>query len=238
MIGYDNLPHNHQMLLDLPFREGSGLITHDVAKPHHIATLTGPPTWDWLALSGLGVLDFDGATEYLQAPACDTVDLDFTGDFSLAAWIYPVYGAGSMVVMCRNTTDGCGWCMYLYDNPTLGPLLSLRTNQGPPISDHSECYGAGFTASVWQLAGFSRDQAGLTATCYRNGKPITTVVCAGGVLDPTACGAANKLLIGVQQGEASNFYGGKIWRPRAGPRKLSAEEWLEMFESERHWFNV
>jgi len=238
MIGYDKLKINRQIALDLPFREASGLITHDLAKPHHIATLTGPPTWDEIALSGLGVLDFDGATQYLQIPGADTVDLDFTGDFFLASWIYPVYAAGAMVVMCRNTTDACGWCMFLFNNPTLGPLLSLRTNQGPPVSDHSECWAAGFTDSVWQLAGYNRDQAGLTATCYRNGKPITTVVGAGGMLDPTACGAANKLLIGVQEGEASNFYGSKMGRQRGGPRQLSAEEWLEMFESERHWYGV
>jgi hypothetical protein len=235
MIGYDKLSINHSIVLDLPFREASGLISRDRAKPHHVATLTGPPTWDEIVLSGLGVLALDGATQYLQIPGADSQDLDFTGDFSLGSWIYPVYAAGSMVIMCRNTTDGCGWCMYLYDNPTLGTLLSLRTNQA---AVHTECYAAGFPDSVWQLVGFSRDSAGLSATCYKNGAAVTTVLGPGGVIDPVACGAANKLLIGVQQGEASNFYGGKIWRPRAWPRALSAGEWAQIFDMERHWFGV
>lgn len=238
MRGYDNLLHNHQILLDLPFREASGLITHDVSKPHHIASLAGhAPAWSEVALSGLGILEFGaGLHRYLEIPGADTVDLDFTGDFSLAAWIYPVYTAQPMVIMCRNTTDVCGWCMFLFNNPTYGPLLSLRTSQGPLAGDHTECWATGFTDSEWQLVGYSRDQAGLTATCYRNGKPVTTVLGATGMLDPTACGAANKLLIGVQEGEGSGYYEGKMWRPKAWPRKTPAEEWLEMYESKNHWF--
>ncbi|GAH81602.1 unnamed protein product, partial [marine sediment metagenome] len=170
MIGYDKLALNHQILLDLPFREATGLITHDVAKPHHIASLAGhAPVWGEIALSGLGVLEFGaGLNRYLEIPAADTVDLDFTGDFTLATWIYPVYTALAMIIMCRNTTGegivGCGWCMYLYNNLLFTPstLLSLRTNQ---VGSRTECYAAGFPDSEWQLVGFSRDSAGLTATC-------------------------------------------------------------------------
>jgi len=225
------------MLLDLPFREATGLITHDVAKPHHIASLAGhAPVWGEVVLSGLGVLEFNGASQYLEIPAVDTVDLDFTGDFTLAAWIYPVYPVGQpMVIMCRNTTDGCGWCMYLYDNPIEGTLLSLRTNQ---TGDHTECYAAGFPDSEWQLVGFSRDSVGQTAICYKNGKPITTVFNGIPLLDPIACVVANKLLIGVQEGEISAFYEGKMRRPRACPRKLSDDEWAQIFDYERHWFGV
>lgn len=240
MIGYDNLALNHGIVLDLPFREATGLITHDVAKPHHIATLTGPPVWtDVLAAaigpSDLGILQLNGVNQYLQIPGADTEDLDFTGDFSLAAWVHPIYTAQAMVIMCRNTTDLCGWCMFLYDNPELGPLLTLRTNQA---GDHTECYAAGFTDSESQLIGFSRDSAGLSATAYRNGKPVTTILGPTGMIDPVGCGAANKLLIGVQEGEDANFYKGYKWRPRAWPWKLSDEEWAQIFDYESHWFGV
>ena len=238
MLGYDKRGLNNAIVLDLPFREGVGLITHDLAKPNHLAALTGhAPTWNDVHLIGpsdLGVLQFDGATQYLEIPGADTVDLDFTGDFSLAAWIYPIYTVSPMVIMCRNTTDARGWIMFLFDNPGLGPLLSFRTNQA---GSHSECYAAGFTASEWHLVGFNRVSATTTATCFRNGRPVTTV---GGtiILDPVACGAANKLLVGVQEGEVSDFYAGYMWRPRAWPRVLSESDWLSLFQHERRWFGV
>jgi len=243
MIGYDNLRVNHGIVLDLPFREATGLITHDIAKPHHIATLTGPPTWtdvltEGIGLSDLGILQFDGATQYLQIPGADTLDLDFVGDFTIVAWVYPIYGAGPMMIMCRNTTGIDGWCMFLYDNPGLGTLLSLRTNQGGPAPGYTECYAAGFPDREWQLVGYSRDSVGLSATCYKNGKPVTTVIGPSGMLDPVACGAANKLLVGVQQGEASNFIRGYIRRLEGWPWKLSDNDHLSLYERDKHWLGV
>lgn len=243
MKGYDNFRINHGIVLDLPFREATGLITHDIAKPHHIATLTGPPVWtDVLAAaigpSDLGILQLNGVNQYLQIPGADTLDLDFIGDFTLAAWVHPIYTASAMVIMCRNTTGVDGWCMFLYDNPTLGPLLSLRTNQGGPAPGYTECHAAGFTDRESQLVGFSRDSAGLSATAYKNGKPVTTVLGPTGMIDPVACGVGNKLLIGIQDGEAISRYSGYKWRPRAWPWKLSDADWLSMFEREKHWFGV
>lgn len=237
MLGYDKISLHHSILLDLPFREATGAITHDVAKPHHIVTLTNTPTWGEIALSGLGVIELNGTDEYLQIPAADSQDLDFVGDFTLATWIYPVYTAQAMVIMCRNGTDVCGWCMYLYDNPTLGTLLSFRTNQA---ADHTECYAAGFPDSVWQLVGFSRDSAGETAICYKDGEALTTVFDGIPLLDPIVCVGliAKKLLIGVQDGEDGNWFKGKMWRPRAWNRKLSALEWKELYDMERHWFGL
>lgn len=51
MRGYDKIPENDQILLDLPFYEGAGLITRDQAKPHHQAVDLNEPgggsfTWD------------------------------------------------------------------------------------------------------------------------------------------------------------------------------------------------
>lgn len=241
MKGYDNIPLNHGIVLDLPFREATGLITHDIANPHHIADLTGhAPTWtdvltEGIGPSALGILQLNGVNQFLEIPGADTLDLDFTGDFSLATWVYPIYGATAMVIMCRNTTDVDGWCMFLFDNATLGPLLSLRTNQA---ASHTECWAAGFTDSVPQLVGFSRDSAGLSAQAYRNGRPVTTNMGAGGMIDPIACGVGNKLLIGVQDLEAISHFGGYMWRPRAWPRKLTDEDWLNYFERTKHWFGV
>ena len=108
MIGYDNLEINHQILLDLPFREGIRIITHDVAKPrHHDVDLVNTPTWESL-VSGLGVIDLNGTTEYLQLLAADCADLDFTaGDYSLGVWVYfETGGADDKTPMSRFRADG------------------------------------------------------------------------------------------------------------------------------------
>jgi len=239
MIGYDKISPNHQILLDLPFREGAGLITHDVAKPHHIADMTGhAPSWmnaSVIGASDLGILFFNG-TKNLEIPGADSLDLDFVGDFALATWVYLMDTGFAMVVMCRNTTGTCGWCMFFFNNVALGMLLVLRTNFGGPAPGRSECYAAGFTQMVWQLVGYNYDSVGQTATCFRNGQPITTVVTEP-LPVPVACGAANSLLVGRQQPLDDNFYGGYMWRPRAWDRQLSDDEWALMFERERRWFS-
>jgi len=240
-IAFDKKSVNHQLLLGLTFDEMTGVITHDRAKPYHPMTLSGTPaTWNSLP-SGLPFLRFDGANDYLQCSAALTGDLDITGDFTLLAWVKPNFvGMGAMVIMCRNGTDVCGWCMWLYDNPTLGPLLSLRTNQG---GSHSECWGAGFTAGEWQLVGYTRNQANVSAICFRNGEPLITNIGAGGMLNPVACAGApaKKLLIGVQDGEGSNFFKGDIaggeCGPRAWDRELSIPEMKYVFLTEEHWFS-
>ena len=237
VIALDKINVNEELLLDLPFEESLGLLAHDVAKPHHIASLAGhAPAWGKIESSGLSVLEFGaGLHRYLEIPGADTLDLDFVGDFSLASWIYPVYipGVPSMV-MCRNTTDACGWAMFLYDNPTYGPILSFRTNQA---LSHCECWAANFPASVWQLVGYSYDSVAQTATCYRNGLALTTHYTPP-FLPPVACGAGNKLLIGCQEGELSCWFENKMWKPRAWGRKLSDDDWRFLWHSERHWFGI
>lgn len=241
VLGYDKKSINDSLVLGLGFDEMTGVVTHDRAKPYHPITLSWGPTWNSLP-SGLPYLQFDGGNDYLQCPGALTVDLDVTGDFSLLAWVNPVYGvpgSSPLVVMGRNGTDVCGWIMFLFNNPTWGPLLSLRTNQG---GSHSECWGAGFTGSEWQLIGYTRNQANVSAICYRNGEGLITHLGAGGMLDPVACGAAKKLLIGVQDGEAINNFKGGIaggpCGPRAWNRELSQAEMLYPFLTERHWFGL
>lgn len=235
MIGYDKLSLNHQILLDLPFREGTGIITHDVAKPHHIASLAGhAPVWGEVALSGLGILEFNGTSQYLEIPAADTQDLDFTGDFTMATWIYPVYTSFPMCIIGRNKTNDCGWLMYLLIAVGLGNTLSLRSNQ---TGSRTGAWARGFPDSEWQLVGFSVESATNSAICYKDGAPLVTAI-DGGILDPVACIATRRLLIGRQEPPVDDFYKGKMWRPRAWPRKLSATDWMQIFQYERHWFGV
>ena len=237
MKGYDNIVANRQIELDMPFTEGVGSITHDVAKPHQTATLTGPPTWtnaSATGLSDLGILQFNGAAHYLQIAVADSTALDFTGDFTLLEWVYAIsMDSGSNSLMCRNEVDASGWSMYATLDAGAGNYLSLRTNQA---GSHTDGYISNIPVATWLLLGYTRNQAGLSAIGYKNGVAQTTTPGPSGMLDPVT--SARKLLVGVQDGEASCFFDGYKWRPRAWSRELSAAEMLYFFETERYWFGV
>jgi len=228
MIGYDNLAHNHQILLDLPFREAAGTITHDEAKPHHQdVALVNAPTWESL-VSGLGVLDFDGVNQHLALPFADCVDLDFTiGDYSLGCWFYVEPGLSQML-MCRFQLDVSGWELYHFTNL----ILSLRHSHAGGVATRTSCYSTGWANNTWHFMGISRTGGG-QAVHYRNGVPLVTT----SALEDPETGNQN-LYIAAGAGGAQNFVEGKLWRPRAWNRVVTEPEWAQIFAYERHWFGV
>lgn len=237
MKAYDSIIVNRQIALDMPFREGVGsIITHDISKQHQTATLSGAPTWtdaSGTGLSDLGIIQFDGAADYLQIAGGSSTALDFTGDFTLLSWIYAItMDAGSNMILCRNEVDQSGWSMYVTLDAGAGNYLSLRTNQ---VGSHTDCYINGIPVATWLLLGYTRNQAGFSAIGYKNGVAQTTTM-APNILDPIT--SAQKLLVSVEDGEGSVFFDGYQWRPRAWPRELLASEMLYIFEAERHFFGV
>ena len=235
-IGYDNKSINHQILLDLPFLEGSGTIcTHDQAKPHHPLTLISAPAWTILP-SDLNVLTFDGAADYIEGSIATTGDLDFTsGDYSLGGWFYfATGGPDDKTPLARFLLDNNGWELYWYDE-----ILTLRHHHAatlvPPVTGNprSACYSGDWSLDQWWFMGVSR--SGTSATFHRNGVALTTTCSTGGLVDPEPC--TQKLLIGTDT-TGVNDYKGMMWRPRIWERSLSASEWLQLFEHERHWFGI
>ena len=120
MIGYDNLPSNAQLLLDLQFREWSGLLALDHSKAHHAMVLHGTPTWTQRA-NDLNYLDFDSAhPDFLDCSAVASADLDFTaGAFTLACWV-AYGGVGSRYLMARGRIDTDGWEWYVNASSEIG----------------------------------------------------------------------------------------------------------------------
>jgi len=235
-LSYDSLAINHQILLDLPFREATGAITRDVAKPHHQdVDLINTPTWESLA-SGLGVIDLNEANdEYLQLLAASCADLDFTsGDYSLGGWFYfRAGGADDKTLMGRFLVDNNGWELYHYTNE----ILTLRHHHAAGATARTGAYSGNWAFGKWWFMGVSR--SGASAQFYRGDASglvaPTTTISAGGLIDPETCN--QNLLIGVD-GTGVNDYNGKLWRPRVWGRALVAKEWAQIFEYERHWFGV
>jgi len=233
MIGYDKLATNHQILLDLPFREAAGAITRDVAKPHHQdVDLIDTPTWAPL-VSGLGVIDLNGTSEYLELALAACADLNFmAGDYSIGCWFYwESGGEDDQHIIGRYDVDVDGCELYLY-YPT--GSLNLRHHHAVGASLRSACDSYGWTQNVWHFMGVSR--SGMAANFYRNGVAVATTCSVGGLIDPETCG--EDLTIGVRFDKGSEYFKGKLWRPRIWGRVLSADEWAQIYEVEKHCLGV
>jgi len=239
--GYDKLSLDYGMVLDLRFDEGSGLITRDKAKPHHEVDLVGPPAWVQTP-NNVTVLDFDGATNYLECPEAETLDLDFTDDdYSIACWVnWEDTGIAGEIVVGRYDLDVAhsGWELYLAWNGAVNSLTLRHHHAGtlvPPITGNprSACYSVGWTRGVWCLLMVSRTGGG-EAIHYRNGVALTMVT--GGLVDPETC--SEDLVVGVRYTKNATWYKGKMWGLRVWNRALSLFDAQLMFEMESHLFEV
>jgi len=104
MFGYDNLLQNKDLVLDLPFYEGSGAITRDQSKIHHQdVDLVLAPVWDRHQY-GMGNFGWG------FAPGYDTSDI---GSFNLAFERRGFHSGDGISVI---TTDGTTNHYVMIDN--------------------------------------------------------------------------------------------------------------------------
>ena len=247
-MGYDNIPENDGILLDLPFYEGGPTVTRDQGKPHHDGvdyTDPGLGSFSWAAeASGLMVIEFitigggPGDGVYLDLPAADCADLDFTaGDFSVGVWINwnSTFGY-SEIIIGRYGVDLDGWELYLDVSGGLNTVSQRHHHNSLRPNRNSNCYSTGWTPGTWAFLGVSRTGGNLYPVHHRNGVPLTMSYQVSGMLDPDTCN--RDLVIGCRFTKDANWYKGKMWRPRVWNRAVTAAEWLIMFEKERDWFGV
>ena len=229
MILYDNLGFNMPIALDLPFREGIGELTHDVAKPHHPIQMMNTPSWVSL-VTGLMTMGFNGTNEYLRATNADTVDMNFmAGDYSLGGWIYWASGGeDSQIVMGRYSVSHSGWELYLYATG----ILTLRHHHAAGATQRTAIYSEDWTQDAWHMFGITR--TGATAQHYRDGLPIDSI--GDALIDPET--AVGWFVIGTRCTLDTNYFKGQMWRPRVWPRALLAQEWLTIYEREKVWFGL
>lgn len=244
---YDKVPENDSILLDLPFRAGIGTKTLDHAKSHHPMAMNDPGggsfVWTTLA-SGLMVLEFTtiggGATDgvYLDGPAADTADLDFTtGDFSIGCWIkWDSTGGWSEIIIGRYGVDLDGWEVYLDVSGGRNTVSQRHSHVSLAPNTNSNCFSVGWIPGIWAMLGISRKGSSLYPKHYRNGAELTMAYEASGMLDPDTCN--RDLTIGCRYTKDANWYKGQMWRPRIWDRALPPLEWQNMFARERDYFGV
>jgi len=228
---YDKLSINTNILLDLPYNEGSGAITSDICKPHHTFNLVNAPTWTSL-VSGRGVITFNGVNEYLYASAASTADLDFTtGDYSIGVWVNWTDIGRAEIVIGRYGVDLDGWEVYLELNGGVH-YLTQRHHHSSLVPARTGCYSVGWATGTWYLLGISR--SGAFPVHYRDGVALGMTYGVGGLSDPDTCN--RDMVIGTRFTKNDNWYQNMMWRPRVWSRALSADEWAEIYDEESGWF--
>jgi len=232
-VHYDDLDINRDIRLDLPFREGAGVLrTQDVAPLHHPITLVSAPAWTILD-SYLGVLTLDGVLDYLWGTAASTGALDFTsGDYSLGGWFFISSGeADDKTLMCRFLLNNNGWELYHYTNQ----ILSLRHHHAATLvggNPRSSVYSENWAFNKWWFMGVSR--TGASAQFYRGDEDgFASITTIGTLVDPEPC---NQNLFVGNDTTGVNLYNGLLWRPRAWARALTQADWQWIWEREVRWF--
>jgi len=236
-LHYDDLPINEDILLDLPYREGTGVITQDLAKPHHSVALVNTPAWTELD-SGLTVLTWDGeSNEYLECAHAACEDLDFTdGDYSIGLWFNRTR-TGTHMFLSRCQQDVSGWELYIY-NEVVQLMHHHAGTLVPPITGNPRtgAFSLGWTQDVWWFLGLSR--VGGVASMYRGAvdgtfETLDVSHTAGGLVDPETSAYD---LVNCRYSKDANFFYGMDWRKRVWGRSLSAAEWAQEHERTRGWF--
>ena len=247
-VGFDNLIFNKNLLMSLPFREGSGLITHDESKLNNILTqhIPGGGSFVWGNLgTGIPYLHFvpigggvgDGV--YLDCPAADTVSMNFTsGDYSVGGWInWLDLGAGqSEILIGRYQTEVDGWDLYLNISGGRNTLSHRHHHSSLGAGNlKSECYSEGWTPGEWHFMGVSRK--GTDVQHFRNRIPLVMAPTPTVMLDPDT---ANKNMVLGARGVtlSNNWLYAMTWNLRVWNRTFSREDWATLWNREKHWFGA
>ncbi len=223
---YDNISYNKRMLLDLPFREGIGTITQDVAKPHHPVTLVGTPSWTALASGKMAlVLGGLGSGDYGQCLNANSADLGFTsGDFSIGGWFkWEDTSEDSQILIARYEVSVGGWEVYMTEVGALR-YMTLRHHHAGGATARTGAYSLGWAYSM--LAHFGISRSGTSALFYRNGEPITTV--SDTLIDPES--TTQDMVIGVRYSKDANYLSGRLPRLFIAGEALTAEDWKSMYK--------
>ena len=225
---YDKIATNMHLVLDLPFREGIGVVTRDVSKYHREMTLVNTPTWTTLA-SGKPVLDFDAASdEYFECDDALTTELNFTsGDYSIGGWVYYSLGNDNMI-LARYELDVSGWELYLYS-----PNLQLRHSHAAGATVRTGVYSGGWTTNTWWFFGVSRSGATATmvrGTAGRAGVLTSLPVSGDALIDPETCA---RDLVSCRFTKDQDYFNGPRGRLIVADVAFSFADWNSIFQREK-----
>lgn len=171
------------------FNEGSGLASNDVSGKNHTATLTNAG-WNNSGKYG-NSLSLNGSTGYAATP--DANDLDFTGAFTLSAWVYPTSSATDQTVLVKQHVYFLFSC---YESPRT-PMFGFVSGGQNIIVQGSSV----LPLNVWSHLAGTYD--GATIRLYVNGFEVSNRPFTGAVTT-----SASQLWIGSSM--FNEFFAGRI----------------------------
>lgn len=201
------------LVLDLPFDEGSGSIAYDQSLYGNDGTINGAT---WVRGRYGYALEFDGTDDYVKV--LDSASLNITsGGITVAAWVYP------------TKTDAAQYIVEKY-SASAGFRLFIRA---------ANIWGYGFVGDLdtidasgnevdfntWNFVVITYDYNTKTARIYVNGELQGETTKDVGIIDTSGL----DLYIGSSDG-GSLFFGGIIDEVRIYARALTEEEIRELYE--------
>ena len=141
----------------------NGSIVYDLSGNNNTGTVSGAT---WTADGRGGYFDFDGSNDKIEIPA--TTTLNFTGNMTLSAWIYPdnVGEGGAGRIFQRAGTGGYGWTLIATNR-----MLFYAGGGNLAYSKHNAV-----TYGQWQHVAVTR--TGSAVKFYVNGVQAGTSVVA------------------------------------------------------------
>jgi len=224
-IGYDNLDINHNMVLDLRFKEGVGAVAYDASKNRNQFTLTHAPAWYNIPATGQPGLNFTaGDPDFLEAAIADVPDMDFTSeDFSYAGWINTDSLVGDRMVFCHGLLNTEGFYMLILADGS----VSFISNQGAASQSIISTAGD-VVINTPTLIGFSR--SGTLGQIFINGREVVYST-QDNLTDPLT--SARKFLFGIYDDETTDPWSQYMFRQRFWiNRQLVKEEHEFIYNSE------
>ena len=203
-------------VVNLKFEENSGTLANDSSGNGFNGTLasgTSSPAWT-LGRSGQA-LSFDG-NDYVQIP--DNNSLDFTGDFTLSAWVSRSGGVNEYTISKTDASSDGGYALLIGN---LGEVY-CRTAHGSGYDDSYTATGYILADSSWHHIAAAR--TGSSCRVYVDGVDRTNTA----DVHTTLTANAKNLRIGTQPA-GGNYTNGKIDEVNIYNYSLNADEIKQLY---------
>lgn len=205
--------------------EPDALTLYDLSRYRNHGTMLGVGEPDAVQLpSGLWVWEYDGANDNISIP--DHASLNFTGSFTLEAWIRPTAIGAFMRIFSKN--NGANGYEYFVANT--GAIWMTTTIGGANVITQTPA--ASLVIDTWYHIVATREDN--TGRIYRNGIDITSVF-PFHIDHGIYAGAAR---IGIYTDGVTAPFEGRISFRKVRNYALTAGQVLNCFENEKHWYGV